>query len=542
MPREIHFKIDGKEVIAKEGETVIQVAHREGIQIPHFCYHPGLPIDGNCRMCIAKFAAPRGDKIVPFPKPMTTCTTYPTEGMEVDTTSQEVQEMRRGIMEFLLINHPLDCPVCDQAGECTLQDYAYTYGRDKGRFQEEKVHKHTKNMGKYVALWGERCIVCTRCVRFLDHISGTSEIGVVHRGDHAVVDIFEGHPLDNPLSMNVIDICPVGALVSRDFLFKQRVWFMQSAKTICTACSKGCNIFVDYDQHKLYRIRSRPNLDVNQWWICDYGRMYYKHVQREDRLKEFYERQEDQLQPKPNREVIQNAIEHLKNNSQQTAFLASLHLTLEAMYLTYKLAQHLEISHIGALQNPILDDEVFPGFTIEGDKNPNRKGFQLIFGQDALENGLSKILELIQKQKIQTLLLISCIPDFQPPEELLHALKTLNKLILIDISQSPFLDYAHWALAGSTYTEEDGCFINSRGNYQIAQMALPTPGTAEQTHAILQRLIFAWKGETKEPISQRGVRKAMFKELPELSQLKEEKSYPHLSNNPQGTKAVGLYW
>lgn len=535
--KEIHFKIDGKEVVGHPGETVIQVAHREGIPIPHYCYHPGLPMDGNCRMCLGKFAAPRGDQVVPFPKPMTTCTTYPSEGMEVDVSSEDVQSMRKDIMEFFLINHPLDCPICDQAGECSLQDYSYKFGRAKGRFKEEKVHRHTKDLGQYVAIWGERCIVCQRCVRFLDNVSGTSELGVINRGDRSVIDISPGHPVDNPLSLNVVDICPVGALVSRDFLYSQRVWFMKSKDSICGGCSKGCNITIDYDQ-KIRRIRSRPNPDVNGYWMCDYGRMTFKPTHSEKRLSKNFLRQKDGLEEIANHVVLEKAIEKLKEltgDGKKVGVLGSLHLTCEAMYTLQKLAQEIGAQEIGALASPVLKEETFPGFTIEGDKNPNRKGFEAIFGKDSLEKGLDEVIQAASKGELSALVLVSTIANFEPSKELVEALDKVECLVVVDTLEGPLSEKAHFLFAGSTYIEESGLFVNSRGNYQKLGGALFPPDRAEQNHKILQRLLNGWKGEKKEPLSGKLIREEMLKEVGAFKKLEPEKAYPHLHNLPQGT-------
>ena len=531
MTQEIRFKIDGKEVVAKPGETVIQVAHRYGIPIPHYCYHPGLPVDGNCRMCLAKFAAPRGDKIVPFPKPMTTCTTYPTEGMEVDTRSEEVQKMREQVMEFLLINHPLDCPICDQAGECSLQDYAYQFGRPKGRFKEEKVHKHKKVLGKYVILWGERCILCRRCIRFLDHISGTSELCVVERGDRAVIDVFdENHPLDNPLSLNVVDICPVGALLSRDFLFKQRVWYMKSKYSVCAGCAKGCNIIVDYDIEQIRRIRAKPNPDVNDYWLCDYGRMFFKHTHSEKRLR--YWKWEGKVTPRE--EVLQKTAERFKKAS-SVAVLGSLFLTCEAMYVLKKLANLVQAKWIGALERPVEEDQVFPGFRIPGDKNPNRRGFEAIFGKDILEKGFLEVVEALEREEVEALLVASSIPEFEPSERLLKAVEKAKFFALLDILENPLTEKADALMAGSTYTEENGIFVHEKGKWQKLSVVMLPPEQAKQNYWVLEALRRSIAEEPLDIPSQKEVREEMFKKEKAFENIPKENFYPELHNLPVGS-------
>ena len=215
---------------------------------------------------------------------MPACTAMPAEGMVVETQTEVVKQSQNAVMEFLLINHPLDCPVCDQAGECDLQDYSYTYGPDRSRFHEQKSVQPKKDIGKHVLLYSDRCIRCTRCIRFCDEVSGTSELGYFNRGVHNEVDVFPGERLDNRLSGNTVDICPVGALLDKDFLFKQRVWFLKGVDTICPGCSTGCNIRADINRERIYRLVPRENLEVNDYWMCDDGRHGWGYVHSDDRL------------------------------------------------------------------------------------------------------------------------------------------------------------------------------------------------------------------------------------------------------------------
>ena len=227
--------IDGKPITVEAGTRVIEAARRLGIEVPFYCYHPGLTIPANCRICMVE--------IEKFPKPQVACYTECQDGMVVRTDTDKIKETRRHILEFLLINHPLDCPVCDQAGECWLQDYYLRYGLYDARFYEEKVKKpKAVPIGPNVMLDAERCILCSRCVRFTDEISKTSELGIVNRGDHSEIAVSPEKELDNPYSGNVVDICPVGALTDRDFRFKCRVWYLQKADSICPGCARGCNI------------------------------------------------------------------------------------------------------------------------------------------------------------------------------------------------------------------------------------------------------------------------------------------------------------
>ena len=274
--KEVKIKIDDKEVTVPSNWTVIKACHENGVDVPHYCYHPDLSIAGNCRICMVGVKG--------APRPVVACAQPITENMEVTTKGKDIEEARKSVMEFMLINHPLDCPECDQAGECRLQDYSYDYGRDHGRFHEEKVVKSKATMGPHVKYWGSRCIVCTRCVRFTDEVSGTGDLGVIYRGDKSEIALFPGKVMDNPLSMNTVDICPVGALVSSDFLYQTRVWNLHSRPSMCSDCAVGCNTRVDLDaKGNIKRIVPRRNDQVNKEWMCDYGRLSFPYV-KENRL------------------------------------------------------------------------------------------------------------------------------------------------------------------------------------------------------------------------------------------------------------------
>jgi NADH-quinone oxidoreductase subunit G len=275
MPKII---IDEIEIEAKEGETVLQAAERYGIYIPRYCYHPALSIAGNCRMCLVE--------IEKMPKLQTACSTLAQEGMKINTKSEKVKKARQDALEFLLLNHPLDCPICDQAGECYLQDYYMDYGLYKSRVKLEDKNRKEKRLdfGQYLILDRERCILCTRCVRFCEEITKTGELFVSNRGDHSFIDIKPGDKINNNYSLNIADICPVGAFTSKDFRFKQRAWFLKEKKSICLGCATGCKIKAHYNENKIYRIMPDPNIETNTW-LCDYGRMLYKISDSKERLR-----------------------------------------------------------------------------------------------------------------------------------------------------------------------------------------------------------------------------------------------------------------
>ena len=254
----------------EQGQTILQIALANEVEIPHYCYHPGLSIVANCRICLGEVWAPnpRNDNALEaWPKLVPTCQQEASEGMVVYTNSPKATANQRQVMEFLLINHPVDCPVCDQAGECHLQDYSYQYGRGESRFKEDKHKQPKKSVGENVLLYSDRCIMCTRCVRFTREVTGTGELMVEGRGGTEEIDVFPGLPLDNELASNVIDICPVGALLDKDFLFQQRVWFLTKTPSIDGITSSGDNIFIEHNEGTVHRLKPRTNLDVNGWWI-----------------------------------------------------------------------------------------------------------------------------------------------------------------------------------------------------------------------------------------------------------------------------------
>lgn len=276
----VEITVDGRKLEVESGALLIQTLLDNGVEIPYFCYHEALGPDGNCRMCMVEI---EGQK-----RPQIACDTFVCEGMEVRTRGENIEAVRRDILELELINHPVDCPICDQAGECKLQDFYMDYGLYDAHIEKaEKVNqgKHI-DLGADVVLDQERCVLCTRCTRFTSEVTGTHELGIVGRGDRARVTTMPGRKLENPYAMNVVDLCPVGALTSKDFRFNQRVWFLTSTPSVCHGCAAGCNIWIDHKKEKykddrIYRFRPRVNKELNGWFICDAGRHSYKALQEQ---------------------------------------------------------------------------------------------------------------------------------------------------------------------------------------------------------------------------------------------------------------------
>src|ERR1043165_3719987 len=362
----IKVRVDGREVEVPRltadwsgklaPTTMIQACEVAKTDVPHYCYHPKLPIAGNCRMCVVEFGTPAlgpdrkpilnpdgTAKIAKSPRPAIACATPISPGMEIYTSTPSVKAMREGVLEFLLINHPLDCPICDQAGECKLQEYSVDYGQSASRFVEAKVHKpKAVDLGPRIMLDAERCILCTRSIRFTKDVAGDDAIGIVNRGSYNTIATFPGLPFDNNYTLNTVDICPVGALTSKDFRFQMRVWFLKETKSVCASCATGCSIVVGSREEKIYRFEPRENDAVNACWMCDYGRLNYKWIGREDRLIQVQSPKSKVQSQRVNwAEVLADISEKLKEApAGSVAIVASARQTNEELYLISKLAKN----------------------------------------------------------------------------------------------------------------------------------------------------------------------------------------------------------
>jgi NADH-quinone oxidoreductase subunit G len=273
----VNLTIEGRPVSVAEGTTILEAAKTAGILIPHYCYHPGLPIAGVCRMCLVE--------VEKAPKLAPSCATTVAEGQVVRVHSDKSLEARKGVLEMLLINHPLDCPICDQSGECELQDYTYQEGREDSRYREPKRFNPAEDFGGDVIYVPNRCILCTRCVRFMDDVAQDSTLNVSERGDRALIGKFEGKDMTHPWAANVVDLCPVGALLSKDFLNKARAWELDRTASICPNCTQGCNVTMETRENQLVRMRPRPNEDVNAFFMCDWGRLNYRWMNEKNRVE-----------------------------------------------------------------------------------------------------------------------------------------------------------------------------------------------------------------------------------------------------------------
>jgi NADH-quinone oxidoreductase subunit G len=495
--------IDGEQHECGDGITVLQAALEAGFDVPHYCYHPGLSVVASCRLCLMEMKAPhpKTGELGWAPKLFPSCQTYIKDGLEVRFASDNVQNNQRHVMEFLLLNHPLDCPVCDQAGECHLQDYSHRFGNAESRMTDAKIVNPKKDIGPHVLLYQDRCVMCTRCVRFNEEISGTGELAVVSRGSRCEIDVFPGTPLDNPLSGNVVDICPVGALLDKKFLYKQRVWFLKSTASVCAGCSQGCNITIDHNKGRIHRLRPRFNPNVNDWWICDAGRHGWEYVQDERRLTAPSVRRgsaEEPLEWQDVSEVISIRIESAlkKSDSAKTLVVMSPFLTCEEAWLLAESVRRIDPKAVLAL-GPVPtegEDRVFPsGFTIRAEKCPNRRGVELVLSHfGGPQCPTDEIESRIADSEFRVVWLTGGYPEPWWSPELTKAVKDEKNgpelVILQDIFESPIEESADIVLASAAWAEKEGAFVNSAGIAQPIEWAVEPPEGARRDGQILWEL------------------------------------------------------
>ncbi len=462
------FILDGKEIEFNQGETIIQAAIRYGTDIPHFCWHPSLSVSGNCRICLVE--------IEKMPKLAIACSTLAADGMIVHATSPKTLAARNAVMEFLLINHPLDCPICDEAGECKLQDYAYLHGVGESRFNEEKIHKDKRvPLGPYVMFDAERCISCSRCIRFCDEIAKDHELTFVDRGDRVTIVTYPGEEMDNPYSLNTTDICPVGALTNRDFRFRARVWDMSSTKSVCAGCARGCNTEVWVRNNEVLRLTPRYNEEVNSYWMCDHGRINtFKFINAEDRVNGPHLRKEGTLHRVSWNEAVQKAASELRSfNNNEIAFIGSAYATCEDNYLFSRFAT----SVIGSMnidflrhEDPSFGDDILR----RNDITPNTLGAELVGvtpGKDGLN--IEGIIKGISEGRIKALYVIEDdIVDAKPEVE--NILTKLDLLIVHSTNMNKTTALADVVFPAATYAEKNGTFVNFQGRVQRIRPSVET--------------------------------------------------------------------
>jgi len=467
----VNVTINGKKYQCADGALVIDVCRQNGIDIPHFCYHPGLGPDGNCRMCQVDFVGPRGNKLG------ISCKTTVAEGMEVLTDSDAAKRARASVEEMLLLNHPLDCPICDKAGECSLQDYYMAHDLQPGRqdftrFRKEKA----KDIGPTLILDQERCVLCDRCVRFLRDIAKEEQLYIAGRGHEAYITTFPGQEVTSPYSINTVDLCPVGALTSKDFRFNSATWFLKDTNTVCTTCARGCNMQIQTKKDQVYRFRPRENAAVNGYWACDEGRINYEFVNHDRILTPHMRRGMDTLECS-----LVEAIAEMRSyfgfkpagqvdkpSTRRVMVLASATCTLEEMFLLERLARELLNTHVIVARH--VPDGVDDHLLRRADKHPNARGAEMLGLRVVdMQRGDS---DLESQMHADTVLL--AVGFNQHAEAIAPLWTAAGKVIAISGCKSPLTEAADLVIPGLTFAEKDGIVVNFEGHAQQLRTAIET--------------------------------------------------------------------
>lgn len=464
--------INGQEVEVKEGATIIEAFKQVEHDIAHYCWHPGLSIAGVCRLCMVEIEG--------MPKLQIACNTAVRDGMVINNNSEKVKDTVRWGLDFHLINHPLDCPICDQAGECGLQDQYMKFGKYDPEMAERKVKKRkVVDLGPRVVLDSERCILCSRCVRFTDEVSKTNELGIFNRGDRSEIGTFADKPLDNPYSVNTVDICPVGALTSKDFRFRQRVWYLKEKQTVCPGCSTGCSVNMYYNEEGMWRVKPAYNPEVNGYWMCDYGRDVYKFVNSENRLKFGRVGQKDQWERKQGGAVAKEAASRLAT-VKTTSGAESIAVVLTGQYTNEEYQDFLQnMKNFGVTQFYHWFDDAekrdeFDGLLIRGDKNPNTKGLEKALESVGGAKPWSQLESQLQAGDIKALVVAapenqSVYPKFA---ENVKMFSQAENLIFMTSCSSEDLENVTtntYQVPMKSYVEKAGTFTNYEGRQQQIQ-------------------------------------------------------------------------
>ena len=476
-PKLVNLTIEGRPVSVPAGMTILEAARYAGILVPHYCYHPALPIAGVCRMCLVE--------VEKAPKLAPSCATTVAEGQVVHVHSDKAAEARKGVLEMLLINHPLDCPICDQSGECELQDYTYQEGRAEGRLRDPKRFNPVEDFGGDVMYTPNRCILCTRCVRFMDDVAHDPVLNVSERGDRALIGQFEGKDLTPPWAGNVIELCPVGALLSKDSLNKARSWELDRTASVCPNCSQGCNMIIETRDNTIVRLRPRANEDVNQYFMCDHGRLSYRWMNRQDRVDVPMVRSGPALVGTDWELALAEAARLLAGK--RAFVLASPMLSNEALFLLSELAQGTNGS--GAYRVPQGDEAPLAGvedLALRPDRAANGRGAELL-GFTRSEAplaalGAGDVLVVADEE----------LAGIDAPD-----IAKASAIIVIGTT------LPHWArhlaavvLPIANFTEEEGTFTNLRGRVQRFMQAKAAPGFARPSWYVLSDLLAAMGGQT----------------------------------------------
>ena len=459
--------INGKEVEVKQGATIIEAFKMLGDDICHYCWHPGLSVAGVCRLCMVQIEG--------MPKMQIACNTEVRDGMVITNQSDEVKDTVKWGLDFHLINHPLDCPICDQAGECGLQDQYMQFGKYDPEMAEPKVKKKkVVDLGPTVVLDSERCILCSRCVRFTEEVSETNELGIFNRGDRSEIGTAPGKPLDNNYSLNTVDICPVGALTSKDFRFRQRVWYLKDSESICPGCSTGCNVNVYFNEEGLWRVKPRFNPEVNGHWMCDEGRNTYKYVNERVRLKAVKAGQagswSDQSVFPATMQLGEKFRAAAEKNPDSVAVVVTGQYTNEEFKTFFDFAQgELKILNLFHWINNPENFDSFDDLLLRGDKNPNTAGLKA----EVKSRGGFKSFEDLQSKigSFEFVIVLgpenqSQFPDLKEKVTLLSQAKSVIWLSACESEELEGLRAPSHLVPMKTYIEKAGSFTNYKGLVQ----------------------------------------------------------------------------
>jgi NADH-quinone oxidoreductase subunit G len=466
----VKLTIEGVEVEVSAGTSVLEAAKQTGILIPHYCYHPGLPVAGSCRMCLVD--------VEKSPKPVPSCATPVAPGMVVHVSSEQAKAARRGVLEFLLINHPLDCPICDKSGECSLQDYADQEGRASGRYADyAKRYNPVEDFGPDILYVPNRCVLCTRCVRFMEDVAQEPTLNVEERGDRAHIGVFEGKALDHPWAGNVVDLCPVGSLLSKDFLNKARVWDFDKTASICPGCTQGCSIVLETRDNAVLRVRPRPNPDVNRWWICDVGRLNYGWLNRADRIEAPLVRRDGRLVPVDWDGALERAVEVMGSAEGPWVALVSPGASCEALEAAARLlAVRGGCGAFRVVEGPEAPLAGVPDLALRKERAPNVDGAAAAgFGRDWAD--------AVERARHAGLVLVV--------DDDLHGVAspvTAGSLIYVGTVLPDVARAAAAVLPCATMAEEEGTFQNLRGLRQRYSQAKSPPGMARPAAWILAEI------------------------------------------------------
>jgi NADH-quinone oxidoreductase subunit G len=480
-PELVTLTIEGAEVAVPRGTTVLEAAKQAGVLIPHYCYHPGLPVAGVCRMCLVHIEGQ--------PKLQIACATPVAAGQVVSVFHPAATEARKGVLEFLLINHPLDCPICDQAGECELQDYVFNEGRARTRYTPTfaKRFNPVEDFGPDVLYVPNRCILCTRCVRFMDHAADAAVLNVSERGDRAFIGVHPEQRLDHPWAGNVVDLCPVGSLISKDFLHKARAWELDKTASVCTGCAQGCNLAIETRQHTVVRLRPRPNDQVNRYFLCDHGRLRYRWMNRGDRIEAPLVRRDGALVAADWDEALREAANLVAAARGDVVVLASPGASTEALFLARQVAGP---GFRGVFRVDRLAEEHplpgVPNLALRGERAPNVRGAVALGYTDRFADQVRALASA------SVVIVLDEALDGMAPE----ALAAVPHLIHVGTVLPAPARGAGVVLPVTNVAEEDGTFVNRDGRVQRYFQARSGPGMARPAWwALGELLVMLGRGE-----------------------------------------------